>query len=344
MSRPHPLIELTLFRIREFVREPEALFWVFVFPVLLALALGVAFRERRAGPLRIAVVGGAGAAPLARALAGSPELECAVLPAEEALRRLRTGAAAASVEPGAEVTVRFDPARPESLAARFAVENALRRASGPLDGPPVRVEEVRAPGARYIDFLVPGLLGMNLMGTGMWGVGFSVVNARQKKLLKRLAAAPMRRSHYLAAQMAGRLVFLGAEVVVLVGFARAVFSVPFRGPLATFAAVCLAGALAFAGLGLLVAARPRTIEGVSGIMNFVMLPMWIGSGTFFSAERFPAPLQPLIQLLPLTAVNDALRAVMLEGAGFPEVAHELALIGAWTAVSFALALRWFRWS
>jgi ABC-type multidrug transport system permease subunit len=170
-------------------------------------------------------------------------------------------------------------------------------------------------GARYVDFVVPGLLGMNLMGSGIWGLGFAIVDARRKKLLTRLAATPMSRTQYLASFVLSRLTMLIIEVALLLGFAVLVFGVPVRGSLAGLAGICLLSSLAFGALGLLLASRARTVEGVSGLMNLVMLPMWIFSGVFFSAARFPDVLQPFIQMLPLTAVIDALRASMLEGAG-----------------------------
>jgi ABC-type multidrug transport system permease subunit len=181
------------------------------------------------------------------------------------------------------------------------------------------------------------------MGGGIWGVGFAIVTARQRKLLKRLAATPMSRAQYLASFLISRLVFLVVDVGVVLGFGVLVFGVPVRGSLVQVGAIALLGALAFGGLGLLVASRARTTEGVSGLMNFVMLPMWVFSGVFFSSENFPEVVQPFVQALPLTAVNDALRATMLRGAGWAAVAPELAVIAAWMVVSYALAVRLFRW-
>jgi ABC-type multidrug transport system permease subunit len=223
------------------------------------------------------------------------------------------------------------------------VDAALQRAAGRADAfTPARTEVTEA-GARYVDFLVPGLLGMNLMGTGMWGIGFSLVVARNGNLLKRLVAAPARRSHLLGAQLISRLIFLIPEAGALLLFAFFVLGVPLRGSVVLLVAISLLGAVTFSGLGLLTAARPRTIEGVSGIMNLVMVPMWIFSGIFFSTERFPANMQPFVQALPLTALNDALRGVMLEGTGLMAVLPDLALLATWGAVSFALALKFFRW-
>jgi ABC-type multidrug transport system permease subunit len=225
----------------------------------------------------------------------------------------------------------------------MAVDAALQRAAGRKDAFAPGKAEVTEPGTRYVDFLVPGLLGMNIMGTGMWGIGFSLVVARNGKLLKRLVAAPVRRGEVLGAQIIARLLFLLPEAAALLLFAYFALDVPLRGSILLLSAVSLLGALAFSGLGLLTAARPATIEGVSGIMNLVMVPMWIFSGIFFSTERFPAAVQSFVQALPLTALNDALRAVMLDGAGPGALAPELALLGAWGLVSFVVAVKIFRW-
>ena len=328
-SRPRsPLVELTHARLRELIREPEAVFWVFVFPILLTAILGLAFRSRPPDALRLAAGEG---------------LEPRVLPEKDALEALGRGRVVLVVSAGDPPTYSYDPTQPESRAARLAVDAALQKAAGRADAfAPVR-SEITEPGTRYVDFLVPGLLGMNIMGTGMWGIGFSLVVARNGKLLKRLVAAPVRRGQILGAQIIARLLFLIPEAAALLVFANLVLDVPLRGSFLLLSAVSLLGALAFSGLGLLTAARPKTIEGVSGVMNLVMVPMWIFSGIFFSTERFPDAIQPFVQALPLTALNDALRAVMLEGAGLMTVASELALLAFWGAVSFLIAVRIFRW-
>jgi len=339
----HPLVELTLARSRELVREPEAVFWVFVFPILLAAILGVAFRSRPPAPLPVALVAGPGSEARLAALAHAGDLVAQRLGASEAREALAHGRVVLVVSADEPPVYTYDPTQPESRAARLAVDAQLQKAAGRADAfTPGRVE-VSEPGSRYVDFLVPGLLGMNLMGTGMWGIGFSLVVARNGKLLKRLVAAPARHSHVLGAQLLSRLIFLVPEAGALLVFAHYLLGVPLRGSLLLLGGVSLLGALSFSGLGLLTAARPRTIEGVSGIMNLVMVPMWVFSGIFFSTERFPDRLQPFVQALPLTALNDALRQVMLEGAGTVALVPELANLALWGAASFLLALKLFRW-
>ena len=341
MPRP-PLVELTHARVREFLREPEAVFWVFAFPLLLTLALGFAFRSKP--PDRIPIgVAGPHAKEWSASLSKSPALLVRVLDAAEAKDQLRTGKISLLVEGDTQPVLRFDPTRPDARTARVEADDALQRAAGRRDVIAAREEHVSEQGSRYIDFLVPGLLGMNLMGTGMWGVGFSIVNARMKKLLKRLIATPMRKSDYLLAQFFSRLIFLTGEVTFLIVFAWLVFHVSVHGSLITFAILCLIGGFAFSGIGLLVASRAATIEAVSGMMNLVMVPMWICSGVFFSYERFPDAAKPFIRALPLTALNDALRAVINEGAGLAAVSGSLLNLTLWAVGGFAVALKIFRW-
>ncbi len=339
----HPILELTIVRTKEFVRETEAVFWVFGFPLVLALALGFAFRSKPPDRIPVGVVEGQGSAARAAALAKSPALIVRVMPAGQARVALRRGKISLLVE-GVETPVyRFDPTRPDARTARVEADDALQAASGRRDVFRASDSFVREQGSRYIDFLIPGLLGMNLMGTGMWGVGFTVVNARMKKLLKRLLATPMRKSHYLISQFLSRLVFLLLEVTFLVAFGWIAFGVRVNGSMATLALLCLVGGFSFSGIGLLVASRATTIEAVSGLMNLVMMPMWLCSGVFFSYERFPEAAKPFIRALPLTALNDALRAVMNDAMPLASVLLPMGILAAWGAVSFTIALRIFRW-
>lgn len=345
MPRPGELAQLSWVRLLLFVREPEAVFWVFVFPVVLALVLGLAFQGQGEEPSPVGVVAGTVPVEWLRTLEAAPSVDLVLFEdAEEAAGRLRSGAVALLLaERDGGLLLRFDPARAEAETARLRTEDLLQRAQGRLDPLTVARDPVVETGSRYIDFLLPGLLGMNLMGTGMWGTGFAIVDWRQKKLLKLFMATPMRRSSFLLSQMISRLAFLVAEVGVIVAFGVFVLDVPLRGDLFSFSVLCLLGALSFSGLGLLVASRATTIEGVSGLMNFVMMPMWLLSGVFFSYERFPAFLHPAIELLPLTALNDALRAVMLEGASIAPLLGPTLVLALTTVLSVVVALRVFRW-
>ncbi|HEY7818669.1 MAG TPA: ABC transporter permease, partial [Vicinamibacteria bacterium] len=232
----------------------------------------------------------------------------------------------------------------ESELARAHVETALQRAAGRKDAFEAVQVEISEPGARYIDFLIPGILGMNLMSGGMWGVGFAVVDMRHRKLLKRMIASPMRKSEFIASLMASRVVFLLVELVVLLVLGYFLFDIVVRGGVAATVLVGLIGALAFGGIGTLVASRVQKIETVTGIMNVVMLPMFVFSGIFFSSDRFPAVMQPAIQVLPLTMLNDTLRAIIIEGQSLTSQASEILGLVLWGGLSFLLSIRWFRWT
>ena len=337
----HPLVQLIAVRFHEFLREPEALFWVFVFPVLLAAGLGIAFRNRPPEVLKIAV----GAPDLAASLRRDNLLEVQLLGMSAAEDALRTGKVAllADQTPDGKVVYQYDDTNPDGRSARMLADRAVQQAAGRRDLVASRDLLVREPGSRYIDFLIPGLLGMNLMGSAIWGIGFAIVDARRKNLLKRLIATPMPRHYYLLSFLLSRLLLLVLEVGVLLGFGALVFRVPARGSLFDLVVLCVIGSLSFSALGLLIASRARTIEAASGMMNLVMMPMWVASGVFFSAQRFPAAVQPIIKVLPLTAVIDALRANMLQGANLSRVAPQLSVLTVWLMVCFTLALKLFRW-
>ncbi len=336
-------------RILELKREPEVVFWVFVFPLLLAAGLGIAFRNKPADITSVVVIDGAGAqkmlAMLQGSLAHSP-IRATVLDRDAALKAFHFGKFDLAIESNSDgsYTYYYDPDRPESVLSRAEIDAALQSAAGRKDAVSTSARASSEPGSRYIDFLIPGLLGMNLMNSGMWGVGFALVEMRQRKLLKRFVATPMRRSDFLLALTSSRLVLMVIEVGLLLGFGVLVFHMRVQGSILSVILLGSLGAVAFGGVGLLTACRAQKIETVSGLINVVMMPMWIFSGVFFSYQRFPAITMPFIKALPLTALNDALRATILEGASLGSQSGRLLVLAVWGGLSFILALRWFRWT
>ncbi len=331
-------------RLRELLRTPETIFWVYGFPVLLTLGLGVAFRHQPAHKIPVDIVEHPQAVQIRSWLEQSGQFQAAVFPVEECRRRLTLARTEVVIQPGDPLVYRFDPARSESASARIRVDDALQRAAGRKDPLAVGEQPVTEPGARYVDFLIPGLLGLNFMSGGLWGVGFVIVEMRVRKLVKRLVATPMPRSSFLLSMMSARILFMLPETGLLLGVGYLLFDLRIRGNWAAILALALLGSLSFAGLGLLVASRAQKIETVSGLINLVLLPQWLFSGIFFSSERFPAVVQPVIQALPLTQMNNALRAVILEGAPLYSQGLPVVLLSAWCVLSFYLALRWFRWN
>ncbi len=339
------LAELTLARMRLFFREPGAVFWTFGFPLVLAIALGIAFRNRPPEPVSVAVESGPGAEADRAALDG-PDIQARVQSPQAARAALRAGKADLVVVPATDaspLTYRYDETRPTSRLARLLVDDRLQRKAGRRDVTPVADERTSEPGARYIDFLIPGLVGLTLMSSSMWGIGYLIVEMRTRKLVKRLLATPMKRTDFLLSFVLMRALFVLLEVPVLFGFGWLAFGVRVTGSIGLLCGVSLLGALAFAGLGILVASRAENTQTVGGLMNLVMMPMFVGSGVFFSSGHFPDALQPFVRALPLTALNDALRAIVNEGAGPAEIARPCALLAGCGLVSFAIALRIFRW-
>jgi ABC-2 type transport system permease protein len=339
----HPLIELTLARLREFVREPEALFWSFFFPIVMSVAMAMAFPSRGSQPVRVGLPPGAASEALRKTLSSNPGLVVRDVPAEEELRQLREGDVHVIVRPGDPPTYRFDPDREESRVARLVVDDVLKRAAGQSEPWEAREDAVSIPGSRYVDWLIPGIVALGIMNNSMWSIGFMTVQMRLRKLLKRLAASPMQKWEFLLAQVLARLLFLGPEVAVPLLFGALAFGMPIRGPIVVVALVALIGALAFGSIGLLVGSRVRTLEAISGLMNLTMVPMWVLSGVFFSSSNFPEAVQPFIRVLPLTALVDALRGVVLEGATLGGIRVELATLAAWAIVPFSIGLRIFKW-
>jgi ABC-type multidrug transport system permease subunit len=340
---------LLMARMLELKREPEVVFWVFVFPLLLALGLGIAFRSKPADAVRVAIVAGNESQDAQALLARSPQhdlFKMQTLPADKAQRGFRLGKFDIVIEPDGRggFEYRYDPARPESVLAKTEVNDALQTAAGRKEAVATKEVTSSEPGSRYIDFLIPGLLGMNLMNSGMWGIGFALVDMRQRKLLKRFVGTPMRRGDFLLAIMSSRLILMVIEIGLLLIFGVIFFHMRVLGSVFSIALLGGLGSLTFGGVGLLTASRAQKIESISGLINLVMMPMWIFSGVFFSYERFPAVIHPLIKALPLTALNDALRASILEGTPLLQQWPRLLILGLWGGISFVLALKWFRWT
>jgi ABC-2 type transport system permease protein len=340
----HPLVQLLLMRLRMLWRRPAVLFWSFGFPFIALLVLAAAFQHRALGPVRVAVAEGPGAAELVARLEGTPELEVETLGGEEARRRLTQGRVHLVLLPGTPPEQLVDPGQPEGRSARLMVREALSRTPGapPPDSP--RTTHVSEPGNRYVDFLLPGLLGMVLMSTSLWAMAIAVVAMRGGKLLKRMAATPMSRGHFVGAFFLARGLFAVVEMAFFCVMARLVFGVPMSGTYAAFAVVGLLGATSFSGLGLLLASRVDTEDAAAGLFNLCTMPMLFLSGVFFPAQNFPDWMQPAIHGLPLTALNGSLRAVMLEGADLVSLGTPLAVMAAWAVGCMALAMRLFRWT
>ena len=344
MIRIAVLREIVRTTFSEFLRTPEALFWTYGFPLVMALVLGVSFQAKEKPPVHIGLAANADAAALRTALRNEPRVVLHELSADKERETLARGDVDLVLS-GTPTAPKFwfDPTRPEADLAKVLVEATLRRAATHNDPVRVEVQEERQPGSRYIDFLIPGLIGLNLLGSGLWGLGYRIVEMRQKKLLKRLMTTPMGRAEFLIGFVAARMLLSVPESFLVILFGILTFGVPVLGSWFWIAAVIVAGAACFGGIGLLVAARPKTLEGVAGLMNLVQLPMWLLGGTFFSVKHFPEWMRPIVDILPLTLFNDTLRELMRGGGEASGAVVVVLVLGGLAVVCFGVAVRVFRW-
>ncbi len=347
MAEPRliPLVELVKARLREFYREPAIVFWVFVFPLLMAVGLGVAFRSKATPVPVIGVVVEEGEKPskLERALLSSKKVRARPMPFSEAKRELARTKVDLVVDVKKRSRFYFDPKQDAGPVAKLITDDVIQEAAGRKDLVKSQDELVDEKGSRYIDFLIPGLIGMNLMGSSMWGVGFNLVVARKRKLLRRYAVTPMKRLHFLLSYFASRSLFLVVELTLLVAFGIAMFGTEVQGDYVSLFLASVLGAAAFAGISLMIGARLDNTETANGWMNFVQLPMYVLSGTFFAYERFPDWMHTPIEMLPLTALVNAVRSIYNEGASLIQLGPELGVLAFWCLLGFAVSLRTFRW-
>jgi ABC-type multidrug transport system permease subunit len=319
------------------------IFWVFGFPLLMTIGLGLAFRSTPPSNPRVVVVADAPSA-LASALLEDTQLEATRLPDAEGRQALAQAKCDVLVDlRDSQPIYRYDPKLPSARLARVMAEASLERAAGRQDLLSGVDQQTSAPGTRYVDFLIPGLIGMNIMGSSLWSIGYSLVVARKRKLLKRYAVTAMRRSDFILSYFLARGVFLAAELVVLIAFGALVFGTVVQGSLLALVALSVMGSATFAGLGLIIGGRVESTEVAQGWMNFVQLPMWVLSGLFFSNETFPDWLQPVIRVLPLTALVDGLRMVFNQGADLIAIAGQFGILACWAVLGFGVSHRGFRW-
>ena len=341
-----PLRLLVLARLREFLRQPVIIFWILVFPILIAITLAIAFRNRPAEKVVVGVERSEGSEAAAAALNMHGNFVVQLCQAQECRLSLRRNKidiiVVASAGPHYEYV--YDPTRPESARARIVIDDALQRAAGRRDVAEATDRKITEPGGRYIDFLLPGLIGMGLMGGGLWGVSAVIVDMRIRKLLKLFIATPMKKHQFLASVMINRFIFMIPEIAVLLLFARFGFGIHIQGSFLAVMFLILLGAFTFCGIGLLVASRANNHETLSGLMNLVLIPMWVLSGIFFTSDRFPDWIQPIIKALPLTPLISSLRAVILEGNSLFQLWPQVVILAFWGVATFILAMRSFRWT
>lgn len=337
---------LAAIQFKEFYREPSVLFWGFLFPLLIAGTLGLAFMNRPALEKTIAVVNQGALERTLRStldsLSRQGGLNFVFMKKEEAELRLKRGGLSVIIEksPNGEMVFHYDPENSDARLTYLLAANALLSVES---GETFREEFITAKGNRYIDFLIPGLIAMGIMNSCLWGIGWNLIDYRIKKLMRRMIATPMRRSVFLVSQAISRGILLVIEAGSIFIFASLAFDVEVQGNFLALLLVFLAGFIAFAGLAVLVASRARHSQVGNGLINAASMPMMILSGIFFSYQNFPDWAAGIIRFLPLTLLADGMREVFNEGASFQHIWLEALLLLAMGAAFFAGGLKIFKW-
>lgn len=333
---------------RDYLRTPEAVFWTYGFPFVMTIVLGLAFSGGGAEPSRIGVLGSGfdAAVGIERSAAETDELQVVRFADEESARRALIAGRIELVLGGdiANPILDLDPRRPGSELAELRVDRRLSIARGVDPGPEVDRHEIVEPGGRYVDFVLPGLIALNVLGAGVYGIGYNIVQMRSRNLFRRLWVTPVGRAEFLLGFLGARGVLALIPPFVILLFGSVAFGVPVRDGLPMFALLVLAGAASFSGLGMLISSRARTLEAVSGLMNFVMLPMWLLGGAFFSTAKFPETVQPLLRAVPLSWLCDGFRDALLGAEVHVDQWTAVGLLFGFGVLCFGIATRVFRWT
>ena len=342
------LFQLILTNFRGFFREPAIIFWAIFFPIVMAWVLGIAFSKKGESVRTVYVI----AQELPEKLTGEKVFgESTGNPSrirfkktgeEEAVKAVKQGVIAIYIEvAGDSLIYHFDPVNPDAQLTHLILESGLH-ATGD-SGNKTTIQPLKAKGMRYVDFLVPGLIALGIMNSCIWGIGWSLIETRMIKLLRRMVATPMKKSVFLSSYIITRIMLGGVETLLLLTFTWLYFGTEITGNVAAFVTVFLAGIFAFSGLAILIASRTAKTEIANGLVNLVTLPMMILSGIFFNYHNFPDWAIPVIQALPLTLLADSIRAIFIEAAGFAEVLKPIGILSATGLVTFVAGLRMFKW-
>ncbi len=366
------LLTITLFR--EIIREPGVLFWGILFPILMSLGLGLAFTKKTDIVRKVAVIKTNESNPedslsLYYFLEKNCEKNISLNKEDykwkyviedkklgnsiflfyesiwdDAMVQLKKGTMNCILsEEESKPVFNFDPMNSDAELTYLKLGSIIGK--GEVI-PKVRNAEIRlltVTGTRYIDFLLPGLITLGVMMSTMWGISYGLIEKRSKKLLRRLVATPMKKSHFLIAQITVRVGMNFIEAAILLVFALVTFKVTIQGSISALILMFLAGNIAFAGIAVFVSSHTSNTEVGNGLINFVVTPMMVLSGIFFSYHNFPEWSIPVIQKLPLTMLTDSIRSIFNEGAGYPEVAVPFMILIATGVIFFGAGLKIFKW-
>jgi len=360
----HQLPTLLASHLKEIMREPGVLFWGILFPILMSLALGIAFTKRQDTLRKVAILKNEAQGKLGDVLKtyadstsentyqltirnekmGNTYIRFYLMEPEEAMIALKRGVVNVIVaENDGNVEYRFDPLNPDAQLNYLKLSKYFGKGKKVVVENTVNISPMTLRGTRYIDFLIPGLLAMGVMMSTMWGISYGIIEKRSKKLLRRMVATPMSKAYFLVSFMTIRMMMNFVEALLLVIFAWLVFDISIQGSIPALMAMFIAGNIGFSGLAFFISSRTVKTEIGNGLINLVVMPMMILSGIFFSYHNFPDAIIPFIQKLPLTLVADGMRSIFIEGAGFQQIAFPSVVLFFGGIIFFAAGLKMFRW-
>jgi len=361
---------------REIIREPGVLFWGILFPILMSLGLGLAFTKKSDVIRKVAIINISDNSPIgseSSLVAGFLQNNCTKngltgsatwqwkytikdeklgnsvflfynMKWDDAIRFLKRGTInVLLLGKNDSIEYHFDPMNPDAQLTYLKLSTIVGRgATQPVESS-FQIKPLTVTGTRYIDFLVPGLIAMGVMMSSMWGISYGIIEKRSKKLLRRLVATPMKKSHFLIALITVRIFMNFIESLVLFLFALFAFKMTIQGNISALILMFLAGNIAFAGIAVFVSSHTSNTEVGNGLINFVVFPMMVLSGIFFSYQNFPDWSLPVIKNLPLTMLTDGIRSIFNEGAGYNEVMLPIIILLAIGTLFFSVGLKIFKW-
>jgi ABC-2 type transport system permease protein len=343
------LYQLTLSTFRVFFREPAVIFWAVLFPIIMAWVLGIAFSNKGESVRTVYVTGSekipekiSGEKVFGEDIGNPFRIKFQKTSEQEAVKAIKQGLIVIYLEvDGDSLIYHFDPVNSDAQLTHLILERGLNEKL--TEGDKTSIRRLQTKGTRYIDFLIPGLIALGIMNSCIWGIGWTLIETRMKKLLRRMVATPMKKSVFFSSYIVTRIILGGFETLLLLLFTRLYFGTEILGSVAAFLVVFLAGIFAFSGIAILVASRTSKTEVANGLVNAVTLPMMILSGIFFNYHNFPGWAVPVIQALPLTLLADSIRSIFIEGAGLTEILKPVAILSTTGLVTIILGLKVFRW-
>lgn len=362
------LLQLISIRFKEFLREPAVLFWSILFPILMAWGLGSAFSDKGETMQQVALIESElnkntrlrdffdGIEAVKSEVTGYFNLEKKIgekkagitnykfirCDKDEAMTLLKKGIISLIVEEDTDTIIyHFDPLNPEAKLNYMLISGAINNKGQDIKNESIKVLD--KIGTRYVDFLIPGLIAMGVMMSIMWGVSYSLIDKRNKKLLRRMVATPMKKSNFLGSHFITRTLLSFIEAGLLFLFAYFYFGTYIQGNILAGMVVLFAGIVGFTGLAILVSSRTANTQVGNGLINLVVMPMMVLSGIFFNYHNFPEWTIGIIQKFPLTMLADSLRSIFIEGSGFKENYNNIITLLIYGLTSFFVGLKMFKW-